>query len=119
MDDGNVANPTITIGSRTKFLRQYFKFIRRGAVRMTALSSNGNFDPLAFTNTNGTVVVVVKTNGSGTISIQGLPAGTYGIKFTTGAQYDVDLANQTLQAGEAVVATIPANGVITIYGIAP
>ena len=49
--------------------------------------------------------------------IQGLPAGTYGIKFTTPSQYDQDLPNQSIPTGGAVVTTIPADGVITIHGV--
>ena len=119
VDDAVVANPTVTISSRTRFLRQYFKFIRRGAVRMGAISNSGIFDPLAFTNVDSTVVVVIKAGGGGTMSIQGLPGGTYGVKFTTPNQYDADLTNQTIGSGEALITGIPRDGVITIYGICP
>ncbi len=116
---GTDANPLITLGSRTKFLRQYFKFIRRGAVRLQATGDNAGFDPLAFANVDDTVVVVVKADGVGTLSVHGLPAGTYGIKFTTSNQFDVDLENQGVLAGETLVADIPRDGVITVFGICP
>jgi O-glycosyl hydrolase len=113
IDDGNPDNPVIRIKRATKFTRQYFKFIRRGAVRTTATSSTGIFDPLAFINADGGYVVVVKAASRGTFLIEGLPAGTYGIKYTTDSVYDVDLPDVT--PGQPVTATMPAAGVITIY----
>lgn len=111
----NPNNPIVTIASRTKFLRQYFKFVRRGAVRIDAQSGNSAFDPVAFINANGKHVVVVKTASGGTFSVQGLPAATYGIKFTTESLYNIDLTDVTLGAGQPVTTTIPDSGVITIY----
>jgi hypothetical protein len=118
-------NPIVLIGSRTKYLRQYFKFIRIGATRVSATlpgcdddaMCTGTFDPLAFINTSGKYVVIVKATAADTFSIQGLPAGTYGIKYTTntGSGYDVDLPDQTISVGQVLTSTIPSQGVITIY----
>ncbi len=115
IDDTNVTSPVITMASKTKFLRQYFKFIRSGAQRIEALTGNSNFDPLAFINTNGKHVVVVKAGTSGSFNIQGLPGGGYGIKYTTDNQYDVDLADISITAGQTLSAAIPSAGVITVY----
>lgn len=121
-DDGstyylvNHTTHTVTIASRMKFLRQYFKFIRRGAVRIAATSGNANFDPLAFINPNGKYAVPVKAITGGSFNLFGLPAGIYGIKYTTGSQYNVDLPDQIISAGGVVTTSIPAAGVITIYG---
>jgi hypothetical protein len=115
IDDSSTTNPIITMGSRTKFLRQYFKFIRTGAQRIEALSGNTSFDPLAFINTNGKYVVVVKTAAGGSFTIQGLAAGTYGIKYTTASQYNIDLPDVTLTPGQSLTTNIPAAGVITVY----
>lgn len=108
------ANPVILIGSRTKFLRQYFKYVRRGAVRIGA-SASGNFAPLAFRNTDGRMVVVVKASAGGSFNLGGLAAGTYGIKYTTPAQYDVDLPDVTIINGQSLKTSIPADGVITVH----
>ena len=120
INDSNPSSPIINIGGRTKFLRQYFKFIRRGAVRIDASSGNASFDPLAFINTDGKYVVVVSASSGGSFAVQGLPAGTYGIKYTAGganspAYYDVDLTDATISIGQAVNASIPIAGVVTIY----
>lgn len=111
----NHSTHTVTIASRTKFLRQYFKFIRRGAVRISTTSGNANFDPLAFINPDGKYVLPVKALAAGKISVA-LPSGTYGIKYTTATRYDIDLPDQVIGVGGVVTATIPAAGVITIYG---
>ncbi|MGQ0543146.1 MAG: hypothetical protein ACT4O9_15080 [Blastocatellia bacterium] len=115
VDDTVPANPVLTMGSRTKFLRQYFRFVRAGAQRIEARTGNSNFDPLAFINTNGKYVVVVKAANAGSFSIQNLPTGTYGIKYTTGALYDVDLPDVIISTGQALATNIPNPGVITVY----
>jgi len=116
INDNDAANPVIMIGSRTKFFMQYFKFVRSGAQRIQALTGNSNFDPVAFISTNGKYVVVVKASGSGSFNIQGLPGGTYGIKYTTDSQYNIDRTDITISTGQALTTNIPAAGVITVYG---
>jgi hypothetical protein len=115
-DVSNPANPPIVMGSRTKFLRQYFKFIRRGAVRIGAMSSYPGFDPVAFRNVDAREVVVVKAASGGSFKIHGLSAGTYGVKYTTAKQYDVDMPAVNISPGQPLDANIPDAGVITIYG---
>ncbi|NIL97177.1 MAG: hypothetical protein GTO62_08580, partial [Planctomycetales bacterium] len=117
VDRSDPANPTVHIGRRSKFLRQYFRFIRSGAQRIGADSNQGELDPVAFINTDGTYVVVVQATAAASLSIEGLPSGTYGIKYTTSGQYDVDLPDVTIGTGQPVQAEIPAVGVITIYGV--
>ena len=109
----NHTTHTVTIASRMKFLRQYFKFIRSGAQRIDAQSGNPTFDPVAFINPDGKWVVVVKATAGGTFTVQGLPPANYGIKYTTATQYDRDLTDQV---GTMVTASIPSTGVITVYG---
>lgn len=117
VDDSNVANPALIMGSRTKFIRQYFKYVRAGAVRIEALSNHSNFDPVAFINTDGKYVVVVKTLTGGAINLSGLAPATYGVKYTTANQYDINLPNITVSAGQPLTTTIPDAGVITIYSV--
>ncbi len=115
----DLTNSRIIMGSRTKLLRQYFKFIRGGAQRIEATTTSGSFDPVAFINTDGRYVVVVKAGSSGSLAVNGLPAGTYGIKYTTSSQYDIDLSDVTITAGQSVSAGIPAAGVLTVYRKGP
>jgi hypothetical protein len=115
IDNSNPAAPKAVMGSRTKFLRQYFKFVRRGAVRIEAMTSNSGFDPVAFVNPDGRTVVVVKAASAGEWSIDGFQTGTYGIKYTTRTEYDVDRPDVTIAEGDNLIASIPAPGVLTVY----
>jgi hypothetical protein len=115
IDVSNPNNPSVNMGSRTKFLRQYFKYIRTGAVRIEAVSDSNDFDPLAFINPNGSFVIVVKAETGGALNILGLPEGNYKINYTTDHQYNIDLPNVSLKAGQELETAIPEKGVITIY----
>ena len=115
IDASNPASPIVSIGTRTKFLRQYFKFIRMGAVRVGASTTNSNLDPVAFRNTDANYVVVVKATRNGSFSIEGLPSGAYGIKYTTLNQYDIDAPDVTISSTQALDAMIPDAGVVTVY----
>ena len=116
VDDTDPVNPVVWINDKTKFTRQYYKFIRQGARRIEAGTDNAGFDPLAFINRNGTVIVVVKTDGGGDLLVEGLPAGDYGTMYTTNSQYNVNLPDQHLTAGENLMTAIPDGGVMTVYG---
>lgn len=116
VDDTDPDNPVVMINHGTKFARQYFKFVRIGAVRIGAASNDGNFEPLAWVNTDNKWVVVVKAAAGGSFGVQGLPAGTYGIMYSTSnAQWGIDPGDQTITAGQTLNTSIPAAGVLTIY----
>ena len=117
IDDSNPNSPVVNMGSRTKYLRQYFKYIRQGAVRIGATSTDANFTPVAFINRDGKYVVVIRASSSGAFTVQGLPAGLYGIKYTTDSQYDTNLANVTLGDVQPLSLSIPAAGVLTVYWV--
>ncbi|RMF61392.1 MAG: T9SS C-terminal target domain-containing protein [Calditrichaeota bacterium] len=116
IDISDTSNIQVLLGQLSKGLRQYFKFIRRGAIRIDASSDDNTFDPLAFKNSDGNFVVVVKANAGGSFSISGLAPGTYGIKYTTDNEFDIDLQDVTITSGEPIVTAIPEMGVITVYG---
>lgn len=116
VNDSNPNNPTLTMGSRTKLLRQYFKFVRSGAIRIKATTTNETFDAATFVNTDGKFVAVVRAFAGGNITLQGLPAGTYGVKYTTPSQYNIDAADITINSGQPLTTSIPRDGVITVYG---
>lgn len=118
INQANPAQPNINITDHSKLLRQVFAYVRGGATRIDAVSANaGILRPLAFRNADGRLVVVVATAGPSTFAIRGLAAGTYGVNYgTSGAQYNRDLADVTAVAGADVTITMPAAGVVTIYG---
>jgi hypothetical protein len=122
VDDTDPENIVIESTHNTKYERQYFLFVREGAVRIGAASEDEGVAPVAFINTNGTWVVVVKTTRAAALEIEGLPPGTYGVKYTTGAadappiEYGVDLDDITIGKGEALCTAIPDRGLITVHG---
>jgi hypothetical protein len=115
IDETDPSDPVVTMGWRTKFLRQYFNYVRPGAVRVDAGSDEAGYDPVAFINSDDSHVVVVNADASGTIIVNGLPAARYGISYTTSSAYNVVLPEQTLGTGGSIMAAIPAAGVMTIY----
>jgi hypothetical protein len=117
--DTDKATPKISLSNTARFLRQYFRYIRSGAVRIDAKTNDGNFDPVAFINTAGDQVVVVQAKAAGSLSIEGLPPGTYGRTYTTGSRADVDAGDVSIGPGAALTATIPDAGVITIFAKGP
>ncbi|HSM16763.1 MAG TPA: carboxypeptidase-like regulatory domain-containing protein [Gemmatimonadales bacterium] len=106
--------PVILVGSRPRYLQQYFRDVRLGAVRYQATSTSGTFEPLAFRNTSGRWTVVVKANAGGSFSVTGLPAGSYGVTYTTATEFRTARPAVTLAAGQPLVTSIPATGVLTI-----
>jgi hypothetical protein len=120
-DISDTTNIQIEVRDVVKYNRQYFKYVRKGAVRIGASSNNGLLAPTAFVNSNGNYVVVVKAVLGSDFTVYGLPAGLYGIKYTTGSAgqpptaYDVDLADVDVGVDGALSTGIPSGGLITIY----
>ncbi len=110
IDDTDPDNPGIVMGKRTPFLRQYFRYIRKDAVRIDATSSDPIFDPLAFVNKNGNQVVVIKSTGKGNVRIEGLSPGAYGVSYGPDTPEDqLELTEQPF------LVRIPQHSVVTIY----
>ena len=106
--------PRLKMGHRTYYLRQYFRYIRPGAVRFAAASDVSVVDPVAFENPGSKHVVVIKGSSPARIRIAGLPSGKYSARFTTAAERDVAASIATDDHGRVRV-TLPAAGVITVY----
>ena len=114
IDDTDPLNPVISYGSRTRYLRQYFRYVREGAVRVGA-TSGGGFEPVAFVGADGRHVVVVKAAAGGSFHVTGLAAGTYGVQFTTPGDFAKDAPDETLIPGQILTTAIPDAGVLTIH----
>ncbi|MGH7693829.1 MAG: Ig-like domain-containing protein [Gemmatimonadaceae bacterium] len=108
-------NPVVNIGRMTRYLRQYFRYVALRAVRLGATSSDARFAPVAFRNANGKYVVVVKASAGGSFTVGGLPGGTYGIDYTTPADYMKPLPDVTITGAQSITTAIPDSGVITIF----
>ncbi len=109
----NQAN--VLMSPKTAYFRQYYRYVRRGAVRIGASSTNSALDPLAFVNVDGRQVVVVKADETASFTVGGLEPGTYGIMYAVEGAWGVEQPDQTISAGQAVSPSIPGAGVITIY----
>ena len=103
------------VASRTRYLRQYFHYVRLGAQRVGATSSTSAVRAVAFENANHGLVVVVHTNQSGPVEVKGLRPGTYGISATTSSVTWAELGPQVAGPGGSLSFTAPAAGVMTVY----
>lgn len=108
------------MGKRSRLLREYFKHIRPGAVRIGASTSNPRVDPVAFLNSNGRSVVVIKAAANGNATITNLPAGRY---LVSSAVVDDATANKeeyvNHNGSEPFKVTIPGRGVVAVSGVEP
>lgn len=103
------------VASRTRYLRQYFYYIRLGAQRVGASSSTSAVRAAAFENVNRGLVVVVHVAAPGPVEVKGLRPGNYGVSATTSSVTWAELG--PLEAGQAgsLSFTAPAAGVMTVY----
>jgi hypothetical protein len=117
-DDGT---RTVRLGRRSRFLRQYFAYVRKGAVRTECTSDDGRVAPLGFVTPDGRDVIVVKTAAAASFVIFGLAPGRYGLEYTTDELGPTRLDDVEVDAaGAALVrAAIPARGVLTVFGLRP
>lgn len=107
---------TVTLRPKTRLLRQFYKYIRPGAVRIGVETTDASMDPVAFIAPDGHVVVVAVATAAGEADIVGLPAGAYDLSYTTAAAFDVHAPVIELAAGAPLTASIPGPGVLTIRG---
>jgi hypothetical protein len=114
-DEAVASASSVTMGSRTRYFRQYFPFIRLHARRIGAVSGDSRLDPLAFRNADGGLVVVVKASSEAPVQLRRLPPGTYGVTFTTASQSFVSLADVTVGSSGTLQVTMPDAGVMTIF----
>ena len=112
---GRPGEPRVFLSDKGRYLAQYFKFIRMGATRIGPQSDRRGSKAVAFRNTNGTYAVVVNTDRAGPVSVQGLPSGGYGARYTGGEGTTCDLVVTPSADGQGFSATMPAAGVITFH----
>ncbi|HEX6941784.1 MAG TPA: Ig-like domain-containing protein [Gemmatimonadaceae bacterium] len=115
IDTSNPQAPVVTMGQRARFFRQYFLYVREGAVRIGATSTDARFDPLAFRNANGKLVVVSKVSSTASILVGGLAPGTYGITYAAGTESVVPLPDAVVSQSGTLQLQMPTAGVITVF----
>jgi hypothetical protein len=110
------ANPSVGLTREGRLLRQVFVYARPGAVRLGAMANNEAIQPLAFRNANGKVVAVARTRAAGAFTVRGLPAGTYGVNYSTRlGRYNIDVPDVTVSDGGVATVKMPAAGAFTLY----
>jgi hypothetical protein len=119
VDTNSASGPLVRVNRKTRLLRQVYRFVRRGAVRVAATSSSGTLQPVAFINADGSHVVVVRATTASQLRIDGLPVGSYGINYSTAAEFNRSLSDQEIAAGAPITTNIPAAGVLTVYQLLP
>jgi MYXO-CTERM domain-containing protein len=109
------ANPTIGFSPNTGPLLPVFRYVRSGAIRIDARSSDSQYLPVAFMNTNGSYVMVVRANNGagGTLAISPVPDGTYGVKSVSFGGQITD--GNTVSASGGTLSVAVPSGVTAIY----
>jgi O-glycosyl hydrolase len=116
IDERNPENAVVALQTDTRQNLQYFRYIRAGARRISAASSNErDFDPVAFINPNGSHTVVVLARNAGTITISGLPAGDYRVSYALDDKSGRAPGPIHLKPGASVRTEIPGAGVVTVF----
>jgi hypothetical protein len=83
IETGTSGRPRVLLTDTARYLRQYFRHVRRGATRIAASSADERLSPVSFVNPDGRMVVVVKAAIGGSAAITGLRPGRYGISYAT------------------------------------
>jgi hypothetical protein len=109
---------TLVLNRDVRYNRHYFRYVRRGAVRIGATAHSPDVRPVSFINTDGRYVVVAIAGRAAELQVVGLPAGRYGVWYSTDRQ-EVELPPVSVPAGGALNAAIPAAGVITFWALPP
>lgn len=115
IDDKDPARPVITLPEDTRMNNQYTRYVRAGAKRIEASSSNESWSaPLAFINTDGGYVVAIKAARRSTFKITGLPSATYEVSYAVAGESSGD--RPILQQDDgAITVSIPGPGVLTVF----
>lgn len=111
-----IVNGQPVMGDRSRYLRQYFHYVRMGARRVAAQSNSPLDRPVAFQNANGRVVVVIHLGQPDSIEVRGLRPGNYGASLTTSTETGKELGDQVVGSDGRFALAAPATGVLTIYG---
>lgn len=95
-------------------LRQYFHYIRPGAVRIEATTRNAGLEPVAFQRPDGRMVVVANVNRAMTLNITGLRPDTYQVSYSTTDQPGALGPVITMEGDRPLTLQMPAAGTVTL-----
>jgi len=124
VNNSNPSNPIIKLDPMTRYTSHYYRYINPGAVRVDATNSADTaamkLDPMAFRNTDGKYVVVVISDSipDQPLTINGLPAGTYGVTLSdmyNSSRTNNFLPDVTIAAGQPLNLTLPYASLVTVF----
>jgi len=119
IDEKHPDKAIVALQDDTRQNLQYFRYIRAGARRIGATSSNETeLDPVAFVNPDGSHTVVVLARNAGKVTIVGLPAGEYGVSWALGRKSGRAPGPIHVAPGQPLRAEIPDEGVLTVFAAA-
>lgn len=97
--------------------RQVMHYVRPGAVRIDAASTDSSLRVLAFDREGRiTVVLINKTDAvDRTANLSGLPPGSYGTCLSTAGAAYTETGIRSIGLGDVLTVSIPANTVMTVY----
>ncbi len=98
--------------------RQVTHYVRPGAVRVEATSDDASLRALAFVTDGKATVALINTtppHADQTVSVEGLPAGEYGVSRSVGRRIYEELGVQRVGVNGTLIADVPANSVLTVY----
>ena len=110
---------TVTPAGRLWALGNFSDFVRPGAVRIGASTTDGNITLDAFKNTNGTIAIVALNTSSSTdtqtfsLSGTGTPNGATVTPYVTNASSDIAAQPTTTVSSGAFSTTLPARSLVT------
>lgn len=106
--------PAVEIAGDTRLNQQYFRYVRFGAQRIGASSTDPeNTRPTAFVNRDGGTVIVIDTTEPTSLTIRDAPPGQYSITYALESGGSAAAIVVTDENGEIVV-DMPGRGVMTI-----
>jgi hypothetical protein len=110
----DLATSQFSLRPATYFLRQYFKYVRPGYLRVGATTTLPGVEPVAFRSPGGGYVVVANVPSAQVLNVAGLPAGTYKISYSTVNALGAVGLPVTIGTGQTLTTSIPEAGTITI-----
>lgn len=119
LDLSEPKRPQLKLRDDSRLNAQYFRYVRLGAQRVEARSSDqGDVAPLAFVNRNGAAVLVLASKRPvRALTIRGLPPGRYRASYAREGETVQLPALYEVAAGQALSMDIPGEAVISLFDL--
>ena len=114
-----VNGSTVIPSGRLWAFANYSRFVRPGAVRIAATTTDSSLDLTAFKNTNGSVAVVALNTATSPVSVKfslgatGTPSAAKATPYLTNASKNTAKQKKIKMAGGSFSTTVPARSLVT------